>query len=63
MGGDDFSYFLQQVPGALFVLGAGDGTERTSHPLHHPRFDIDESALIAGAAVLALSAVELLSSP
>jgi amidohydrolase len=61
MGGDDFSYFLQQVPGALFVLGAGDGTERTSHPLHHPRFDIDESALIAGAAVLALSAVELLS--
>jgi amidohydrolase len=61
MGGDDFSYFLQRVPGALFVLGTNDGTERTSFPLHHPRFDIDESALPAGAAVLALTVLELLS--
>ena len=61
MGGDDFSYFLQQIPGAMFVLGTSDGTERTSHPLHHPRFDIDENALTAGAAILALSALELLS--
>jgi len=63
MGGDDLSYFLQQVPGAMFVLGVSDGTERTSYPLHHPRFDIDEDALTAGAAVLALSAIELLSQP
>jgi len=63
MGGDDLSYFLQQVPGAMFVLGVGDGTERTSYPPHHPRFDIDEDALTAGAAVLALSALELLSQP
>jgi len=61
MGGDDLSYFLQQVPGALFVLGTDGGTEETSHPLHHPRFDIDEDALTAGSAVLALSALELLS--
>ncbi len=61
MGGDDLSYFLQQVPGAMFVLGTDDGTEQTSHPAHHPRFDIAEEALPAGAAVLALSALELLS--
>jgi len=61
MGGDDLSYFLRQVPGAMFVLGTNEGTERTSHPLHHPRFDIDEGALTTGAAVLALSALELLS--
>jgi amidohydrolase len=60
MGGDDVSYFLQHVPGALFVLGTNDGTEETSYPLHHPRFDIDESALTVGSAVMALTALELL---
>jgi amidohydrolase len=60
MGGDDVSYFLQQIPGALFVLGTAGGAKGTSYPLHHPRFDIDEGALAVGAAVLALSALELL---
>ncbi len=63
MGGDDFSYFLQEAPGAMFVLGTDDGTQRTAHPPHHPRFDIAEEALPVGAAVLALSALELLSQP
>jgi len=63
MGGDDFSYFLQEAPGAMFVLGTDDGTQRTAHPPHHPRFDIAEEALPAGAAVLALSALEFLSQP
>jgi amidohydrolase len=61
MGGDDFAFFLQRVPGALFVLGTNDGTERTSYPLHHPRFDIDESAMVRGAAILALTAYTILS--
>ena len=60
MGGDDFSYFLKHVPGILFGLGTNDGTERTSYPLHHPQFDIDESALVKGAATLALTALNLL---
>ena len=62
MGGDDFSYFLKHVPGVLFGLGTNDGTERTSYPLHHPQFDIDESALVRGAATLALTALNLLSA-
>jgi amidohydrolase len=61
LGGDDFAYFLRQAPGVLFLLGTNDGTERTSYPLHHPRFDIDEEALAMGAAVLALVALNLLS--
>lgn len=60
MGGDDFAYFLQRVPGALFLLGTNDQTERTSFPLHHPRFDIDEKALPMGAAVLAQATLNLL---
>jgi amidohydrolase len=60
MGGDDFSYLLQHVPGALFTLGTSDGSESTSHPLHHPMFDIDEEALSVGAAMYAMTALELL---
>jgi amidohydrolase len=62
MGGDDLAYFLQRVPGALFLLGTNDGTERTAYPLHHPRFDIDEKALTTGAAVLAQVALNFLSN-
>jgi len=60
MGGDDFAYFLRQVPGVLFSLGTSDGTERTAYPLHHSQFDIDEKALTRGAAVLAQVALNIL---
>jgi len=42
MGGEDFAYFLQKVPGAFLFFGMGDGTK---FPHHHPGFDIDEAAL------------------
>jgi len=42
MGGEDFSYFQQKVPGAFLFFGAGDGQE---FPHHHPAFNIDEKAL------------------
>lgn len=42
MGGEDFSYFLQQVPGAFLFFGMGDGQQ---FPHHHPAFDLDEIAL------------------
>ncbi len=42
MGGEDFAYYLQKVPGAFFFFGAGDNCP---YPHHHPAFDIDEEAL------------------
>jgi len=52
MGAEDFACFACQVPGAYFFLGvmppAGD-----IYPWHNPRFDIDESALSVGSALLA----------
>jgi len=42
MGGEDFAYFLQKVPGAFLFFGMGD---ETIFPHHHPGFDIDEAAL------------------
>lgn len=55
MGAEDFSYMAQAAPGAMFMLGAelGDGVER---PHHTDLFDIDESVLPLGAAVLAETA-------
>lgn len=57
MGGEDFAYYLQEVPGAFFFLGAGDGTK---YPHHHPAFDIDEKALPPAAFLMTALALEYL---
>ncbi len=59
MGGEDFAYYLQKVPGAFIFLGAGDGKE---YPHHHPAFDIDEKALPLGVFLLTSLALEFLGS-
>jgi amidohydrolase len=48
MGSEDFSYFAQVVPACFWFLGAGDAAH--PFPNHHPAFDIDEHALVAGIA-------------
>ena len=58
MGGEDFAYYLQKVPGAFFFLGIGDGQP---YPHHHPAFDIDERVLPQGVVLLAAIALEFLA--
>ena len=55
MGGEDFSYYLQHVPGAMFRLGSA--LRKHAVGLHAPTFDIDEEALRIGAKMLATTAV------
>jgi len=57
MGGEDFAEFLEQIPGALLRLGTG-GSPATRYPLHHPCFDVDESALSTGVAALVCLCLE-----
>ena len=57
MGGEDFSYFLQKVPGAFLFFGMGDGME---YPHHHPKFDVDEKALPQAALLMTALALEYL---
>ena len=52
MGAEDFSHFLQHVPGALIRVGTSSGPE-TSFPLHNARFDMDESTLAPTAYLMA----------
>lgn len=46
MGAEDFSYFLLEKPGTYFRVGSKNDNENTHFPHHHPKFDIDERALL-----------------
>jgi hippurate hydrolase len=53
MGGEDFSYVLERVPGAMAFLGvAAPGSDpATRAPLHNPGMMVDEAALTRGVAL------------
>jgi amidohydrolase len=57
MGGEDFAYYLQRVPGAFALLGMGDNQP---HPHHNARFDIDETVLPLGVRLMTAVALEML---
>lgn len=48
MGGEDMAYYLREVPGCFFFLGAGNAEAGCSYAHHHPRFNVDERALPLG---------------
>lgn len=51
MGGEDMSFFLQEVPGCYFFLGSANSQIGLDYPHHHPRFDFDETALGMGVEI------------
>jgi amidohydrolase len=54
MGGEDFAFFLEKVPGAFIWLGVGEDVSG----LHTPKFAFDEEILSRGSALLAALAIE-----
>lgn len=56
--GEDFSRYLEKVPGAFYLLGVGEGT-----PQHSPTHKVDEDALVNGIALMYESALVLLKRP
>lgn len=52
MGGEDYAYYLQKVPGVFYFTGARNPDEEESYPHHHPKFRIDERALLVAANTL-----------
>jgi len=63
MGVEDFSYFLQERPGAFYHLGCGNPSRRIVSPLHSSTFDIDEDCLPVGVAVQVGATRALLGKP
>ena len=53
MGGEDFSYFLNERPGAFFFVGSNNEEKGLIWGHHHPRFDIDEESLGIGLETMA----------
>jgi amidohydrolase len=60
MGSEDMAYMMREVPGCFIFVGSANPEKGLDAPHHHPRFDIDERALVYGAALLASAAVEYL---
>jgi amidohydrolase len=59
MGSEDFSFYTQKSPGCYLSLGVRP-PGRPMRPLHNPNFDVDESVIPLGAAVLAELAYQYL---
>lgn len=59
MGGEDFGYVTQKIPGSMIFLGCALKDE-VQRDLHTPIFDIDETCLPIGVAVLAQTAIKFL---
>ena len=58
MGAEDFSYFLQALPGCFFFVGAALPGEARPH--HKSVFDFDEKAMAIAASILVQLAYDLL---
>jgi N-acetylcysteine deacetylase len=50
MGGEDFAFYQQRVPGNFAFLGVSHESWSTRHGVHHPKFKVDEAALAIGVA-------------
>ena len=62
MGAEDFSCYLQQIPGALLRLGAWDGkSDKTA--LHSAYFTLDEHSIEIGVRAGLASLLALLAAP
>ncbi|MFE4707646.1 M20 family metallopeptidase [Peribacillus simplex] len=53
MGGEDFSCYLDEVPGSFALVGSGNPEKDTEWAHHHGKFNIDEDALATGAELYA----------
>ncbi|SUC46576.1 Uncharacterized hydrolase YxeP [Providencia stuartii] len=52
-GGEDFSFYIENIPGCFALLGSGNPDKDTQWAHHHGRFNIDEDAMATGAELYA----------
>ncbi len=60
-GGEDFSYFQNEVPGFFFFLGGMTPGNTASFPHHTPDFSIDENGMILGVKALTEMSLDFLN--
>ena len=50
MGGEDFAYYLAEVPGAFMFLSSANHAKGTDVAHHNPKFNVDEDVFWKGSA-------------
>jgi amidohydrolase len=60
MGSEDMAFMMQEVPGCYFFVGSANAELGLDYPHHHPKFDVDERALVYGSALMAAAAADFL---
>jgi len=62
MGGEDFAYYTEEVPGCFSFLGVGNPDIDAVYDVHHPMFKVDEKALSLGTAIHVNTALKALEN-
>jgi metal-dependent amidase/aminoacylase/carboxypeptidase family protein len=62
LGGEDFAWYLDHVPGAMARLGVKPVGAERAPDLHQPAFDVDEAAIGVGVRVLVAAALGALAT-
>ncbi|HBH11659.1 MAG: Amidohydrolase [Clostridiales bacterium 38_11] len=60
MGAEDFSYFLQNVPGAYIFIGSRNEEKGIMQEIHHPNYDMDEAIFETIPAILSKTLLSFL---
>ena len=60
MGGEDFAFYQEKVPGAMVLLGVRNEACDAVWPQHHGCYKVDESVLVKGAALHVQTALDFL---
>jgi len=63
MGGEDFALYAKGVPGMFFFLGVRNEKMGAVHPLHSPKFLLDQTALPVGVRAMSLLAIDYVANP
>lgn len=62
MGGEDFAYYAQQIPGCFYLIGTKNEAKKIDSFVHTPTFDVDEGVLELGPGLMAWVALNELAA-
>jgi amidohydrolase len=57
LGGEDFAWYLESIPGSLFRLGTATPGSVEKFDIHQPMFDVDEGCIAVGIKVMTATAL------
>ncbi len=60
MGGEDYAYFLKEVPGTFFLLGGRNEKKGITAPHHNSYFNFDEDIMVDGIEIMVKSVLDFL---